>query len=211
MPLSLMTRAASASPIAATWSRQGSTAWMPWRAAAPTAGGEAGRARQRAERHGAIADGESRTAILSASIKIGVRGEKSVLLGLRRAGHAVDILVPVALDMRGADEGRQREVLLNGDAGLRGEVLRRHEVSLRAFLGVPVRHARTVEQGAIKALAGFRRNAAIAQRAHLREDADIGVGFIDLDRHFARQRMDRFAQRAAARNRLLDQQERRPE
>src|SRR5262249_44145028 len=37
MPLAVMMRSASASPIAATWSRHGSIAMMPWRAQASTA------------------------------------------------------------------------------------------------------------------------------------------------------------------------------
>ena len=37
--------------------------------------------------------------------------------------------MPVALDMRRADQGREREILLHGDAGLRGQVLGRHEIA----------------------------------------------------------------------------------
>src|SRR5205823_5971415 len=115
------------------------------------------------------------------TIDIGMRQEECLLLGPWRAGHAVDVMVAVALDMARADQRCQREVLLCGDPGLRGEILRRHEIAAR-LLSVPLRDTRAVDQPAIEPLARFGRDPAIAERARVREYADIGVRLVDLDR-----------------------------
>ena len=111
--------------------------------------------------------------------------------------------------MRGADQRRERKVLLHGDAGLRGEILGRHEIVVRSCFGVPTCDPGPVQQRAIKALAGFGRDAAIAERAACREHADVGVRLVDLDRNLACERMDRLGQSLGARDRLLDEQDRR--
>ena len=149
----------------------------------------------------------TRTLLSRAMIEVRMRGEERVLLRLRHARHAVDVMMPVALDMRRADQGREREILLHRDAGLRGQVLGRHEVAAGLF-AVPFLDARAVDQRAVEALAGFRRDAAIAERAGARERFDVGIRLVDLDRHLVRQRLHRRRQRAVARDRLLDEDDR---
>ena len=61
-----------------------------------------------------------------------MRLEEREALGQRPAGEAVDEVMPVALDVRQAEQRDQREVLLHGEPGLRRQVLARHEVAALA-------------------------------------------------------------------------------
>ena len=55
--------------------------------------------------------------------------EEALLLGRRQRGHAVDVVMAVALDMADAEQRHQRQVLLQGDAGLDRQVLGAHQVA----------------------------------------------------------------------------------
>ena len=46
-----------------------------------------------------------------------------------RRGQAVDVVVAVALDVREPEQRDQRQVLLHGEAGLRGQVFAGQEVA----------------------------------------------------------------------------------
>ncbi len=60
-----------------------------------------------------------RTAPGGARVQIGMGLEERVLFGSGHGGHAVDVVVAVALDVLEAEEGDEREILLHADAGLR--------------------------------------------------------------------------------------------
>ena len=64
-------------------------------------------------------------------VEIGMRGEKPALLGRGQAGHAVDIVVAVAFDMSDADQIDQRQILLQREARLNGQVFAGHEIAGR--------------------------------------------------------------------------------
>src|SRR6266516_3688502 len=81
------------------------------------AGAEAGRV-ERTDADRAIVDRDAYAAVRGAMIDIAMHGKKSIFLGARRAGHAVDIVMAVALDM-GRDQRGEREILLQRDSGLR--------------------------------------------------------------------------------------------
>src|ERR1700737_3712355 len=70
-------------------------------------------------------------------VEVGVCGEKVVLLALRQRGHAVDVMMAVALDMGEPEQVDQGEILLHRQSGLGGEILTGHEVALTAGLRVP--------------------------------------------------------------------------
>ena len=96
-------------------------------------------------------------------IEIGMAGEETFGFGCRRVAKAVDVVMAVALGMGDTDQRAEREVLLYGEARLAGEILAGNEMprTLRA----PLRRAGGVDDGFVEALAGFRGNAAIAERA----------------------------------------------
>ena len=77
------------------------------------------RGSQRAERDPAIADNEPDRPV-GTPVQVRVSGEEGLLLTLGQPAHAVDVMVPIALDMIDADQGRKREILLQRDAGLNG-------------------------------------------------------------------------------------------
>src|SRR4051794_27273457 len=58
---------------------------------------------ERAERDGAVADRDAHATTCCAMIDIRMRCEEGVFFGARRAGHAVDVVVAVALEMRHTD------------------------------------------------------------------------------------------------------------
>ena len=111
------------------------------------------------------------------SVEIGVRREKCLCFLKRAFGKAVDIMMAVALGMGHADEGAEREVLLHGEPRLAGEVFARDEESLS--LAAPLCGARGVDDRLVEALAGFRRDAAIAERTRGRKGIVGIIGLID--------------------------------
>src|SRR5260221_7748538 len=96
-------------------------------------------------------------------IEIGMRSEKGLRLGNGRIAEAIDIMMAVALGMGDADQCAEREVLLYPEAGLTGQVLAGNETlfALRAPFG----GAGGIDDRLVDALAGFRGDTAIADRA----------------------------------------------
>src|SRR5947209_19538668 len=94
------------------------------------AGGEPGR-RERSRQEIAGMDGEAH-AVSIARVKVGMRRQKSLRLGGRRFGKAIDIMVTVTLSMGDADQGAKREVLLHRQPRLAGQVLGGDEVLVAA-------------------------------------------------------------------------------
>ena len=135
------------------------------------------------------------------SVEIGVRRQKAFRFRGRRLGKAIDIMMAVALGMGHADQGAQRQILLHGQSRLAGEILAGNEM-LRAFRA-PLRRARRIDDGFVDALAGFRGDAAIAERPRRREGI---VGIISLvdDEVALGQRAERRLPGDIARHRLLD-------
>src|SRR5574341_2623309 len=93
-----------------------------------------------------------------------MRVEKCPLLLLRQSGHAVHVVVPIALDVRKPEQRYEREVLLQREPGLDGEVLAAHEIAL-----APRRAARAVDERLVETLAGLRGHASVAERLRARE------------------------------------------
>ena len=145
-------------------------------------------------------DGETDLVAVT-GIEIGMRGEKRLRLGRRRIAKAVDIMMTVALGMGDADQRAEREILLHGKARLTGQVLAGDE----AFFAcrAPFGRTRGVDHRLVDALAGFRRDAAIAERARDRKCIVGIVGLVD-DEIAARQRAERRLPRDVARHRLFD-------
>ncbi len=96
----------------------------------------------------------------AAGIEVGMRGQKCFRLCGGRIGKAIDIMVAVALGMADPDQRAERKILLHGETGLAGQVLAGDEISLPA--GAPCGGAGGVDYRFVDALAGFRRDAAIA-------------------------------------------------
>ena len=101
----------------------------------------------------------------------------------------------VALHMAGSGQRCQSKILLHGNAGLGGEIFGDNEVFIAAGGRIPFSCAHHVENGAVKPLAGFRRDAVIAKRPCHRKDADMAVGFINRDRFAGGDGVDRLLQR----------------
>ena len=112
-----------------------------------------------------------------AGIEIGMRGEKRLRLRGRRIAKTVDIMMAVALGMGDADQRAERQILLHAEPGLAGQVLAGDE-EFFAFRA-PFRGAGRVDDRLVDALAGFRRDAAIAERARRRERVVGIVGLVD--------------------------------
>ena len=89
----------------------------------------------------------------------------------------------VALDVRQAEERGEREVLLDRESGLDGEVLAGHEV-----IAAPLGAARGVDDRLVDTLACLGRDAAVAQRLGTREGVERIIGLVDDHRLFFRQR-----------------------
>src|SRR5258708_36771209 len=98
-----------------------------------------------------------------ADIEIGMGFEKRFGFRRRRLAKAVDIMMAVALGVRNADQRAKRQILLHAEAGLAGQILAGDESLVATF--APFRGAGGVDDGLVDTLAGFRRDAAIAERA----------------------------------------------
>ena len=164
--------------------------------------GEA-RCRQRSRQEIAVVDREPDLAAV-ADIEIGMAGEKRLRLGGRRIAKTVDIMMAVALGMGDADQRAEREILLHRQSRLAGQVLAGDETLLAA--SAPLGRAGCVDDRLVDALAGFRGNAAIAERPRHRERVIGIVGLVD-DEVAPRQRAERRLARDVARHRLLDIEE----
>src|SRR5438128_2263198 len=162
--------------------------------AGETGGGE--RSRQQI----AVTDGKPNLAA-AFFVEIGMAYEKAFRFLRGRLAKAIDIVVPVALGMGDADQGPERQILLHGKTGLAGEVLARDK--MLGALRAPFRGARGVDDGLVDALAGFRRDAAIAERAGGRKGIVGIVGLVDDEIAFC-ERAERRFPRDVARHRLLD-------
>lgn len=134
-------------------------------------------------------------------VEIGMRGGEGRSFGGGRIAEAVDIVVAVALGMGHADEGTECEILLHGKTCLAGQVLAGHEEPRAAR--APFRRARRIDDGLVEALAGFRGDAAIAERARRREGIVGIIGLVD-DEPVCRERAKRRLPGHVARHRLLD-------
>jgi hypothetical protein len=108
-----------------------------------------------------------------ASIEVGVRRQKGVRLRGGRVSKAIDIMVAVALGMGDADQCAKREVLLDAEPGLTGQVLARHEESFAAR--APYGGAGRIDDRLVDSLAGFGGDAAIAERARAAGNGVIGI------------------------------------
>src|SRR5947208_12466257 len=95
--------------------------------------------------------------------------QEGALLVARRAGHAIDVVVPVAFDVWNAEQRQQREVLLHCQAGGRGQVFARDEEWPRASSFVPCRAAQRVDERFVQSLAALARDAAVASLPRTRE------------------------------------------
>src|SRR6478752_7912562 len=104
-------------------------------------------------------------------------GEKRLRFGGWRVAEAIDIMVAVTLGMADADQRAEREILLHGETRLAGQVLTGDEAFFAG--GAPFRSTRRVNHRFVDALAGFRGDTAIAERARDRERVIGIVGFID--------------------------------
>src|SRR5688500_9113211 len=87
---------------------------------------------------------------MTALVQICVSAQESFLLGGRKAGHPVDVMVAVALDMLDPENGHQGKVLLERDSGLEREVLAAHEVAV-----APGGAARAIDERLVQPLAGL--------------------------------------------------------
>ena len=123
-----------------------------------------------------------------AGIEIGMRCEKRLRFGGRRVAKAVDIMVAVTLGMGDADQRAEREILLHRQSRLAGQILAGDE----AFFAASAPFGRTgrVDHRLVDALAGFRGDAAIAERPRDRERVIGIVGLVD-DEVAPRQRAER--------------------
>src|SRR5258706_14522156 len=105
-------------------------------------------------------------AVAVARVEIGMRREKGLRLRRGRIGKSIDIVMTVALGMGDANQCAKREVLLDAEAGLTGEVLSRYEKPFAAR--APFGGAGCVDNRLVDALARFRGDAAITKRARPR-------------------------------------------
>ncbi|MNF14895.1 hypothetical protein D3C80_2172790 [compost metagenome] len=62
-----------------------------------------------------------------------MRTQPGVVFTVCCSGHAVNIVVTVSLDVAKAEQGGQRQILLNCNASLRSQIFRRHEVTAAIF------------------------------------------------------------------------------
>src|SRR3569832_2594800 len=117
-------------------------------------------------------------ALPSSVIEIGMRYGEGRSFSRRCLAKAVDIVMAVALGMGNAEKGAEREILLHGKAGLAGEVLTGDEEFFPTR--APFRRARGVDDGLVEPLAGFRGDAAIAERPRRRERVVGIMGFVEV-------------------------------
>src|SRR6266700_1357183 len=78
---------------------------------------------ERGEPQLALADGNAHRAA-AACVEVGMRREKSLLLGFARAlaGEAVHVMMAVALDVRYPEKADERQILLQREPGGGGEI-----------------------------------------------------------------------------------------
>ena len=86
-------------------------------------------------------------------------------------------MMPVALDVRHAEERHERQVLLHAQARLGGEVLGGHEVTPAG--GIPVRTARRIQDGLVEPLAHLARDAEVPERPGGGKAPELRVGLVD--------------------------------
>ena len=110
-------------------------------------------------------------------------------------------MVAVALGMGDADQRAEREILLHGQSRLTGQVLAGDEAFFAAR--APLGRAGCVDHRLVDALAGFRGDAAIAERPRDRERVVGIVGLVD-DEIAPRQCAERRLAGDVARHRLFD-------
>src|SRR5579863_9953251 len=115
--------------------------------------------------------------VAAAFVEIGVRGEKRLGLPSRRVAKTVDIMMAIALGVGDADQGTEREILLHTKSGLTGQVLAGDKK--RFASAAPFSGAGRVDDGLVETFAGFRRDAAVAERARRRKCVVAIVGFVD--------------------------------
>src|SRR4051794_27648880 len=129
------------------------------------AGGKS-RASQRSCQKIAVVDRNSHSAAV-ADIKVRMRCEECFRFGVSGSGKTIDVMMAVAFGMANADQGAERQILLHAETGLTGEILAGDEefFSLRA----PFFRTHRIESRLVNALAGFRRDTAIAERLRSRK------------------------------------------
>src|SRR5258708_38055574 len=140
-------------------------------------------------------------AVAVARVEVGMRREKGLRLHGGRVGKTLDRMVNGALGMGDGDQCAEREVLLDGEAGLTGQVLARYEESFAAR--APFGGAGRIDDRLVEPLAGFRRDAAIAERAGGQKCAVRIIRLVD-DEIAPRKRAKRRLPKSLARHRLLD-------
>src|SRR5258706_15348691 len=155
---------------------------------------------QRSRQEVAVMDREP-DAVAVARVEIGMRREKGLRLGSGRIGKSIDIVVTVALGMGDANQCAEREVLLDAETGLTGQVLARYEESFAAR--APFGGAGRIDDRLVDPLAGFRRDTAIAERAGGQKCAVRIIRLVD-DEIAPRKRAKRRLPKSLARHRLLD-------
>src|ERR1700750_1623729 len=101
------------------------------------------------------------------TIEVRMRRREGVGFTLRCLAEAVDIVMTVALHVMEAEPGAQRQILLQGQARLAGQVLAGDEEP--SARGIPLGVARGVEDRLVDALAGFGGDAAVAELARSRK------------------------------------------
>src|SRR5712675_1479271 len=121
---------------------------------------------QRSRQEAAVMDRQP-DAVAVARVEIGMRREKGLRLGSGRIGKSIDIVVTVALGMGDANQCAKREVLLDAEAGLTGQVLARYEEPFAAR--APFGGAGCIDNRLVDALAGFGGDTAITKRARHRK------------------------------------------
>src|SRR5439155_25093227 len=153
----------------------------------------------------AIADCDLHCAA-AALVEIGMRSQKSLLLGFARAlaAEAVDVMMAVALDVCDPEQTDERQVLLKRESRWGGEILARDKVARRVAGGVPMGAARGVQHRLVEPLARLARNAGVAERTSSQERVERGIRLVDQHRLRSRERGDADLLRCIARQRLLD-------
>ncbi len=114
----------------------------------------------------------------------------------------------VAFDMIDADQGGDRQVLLDTDPGLGGQILPRHEIARPSLLPVPAGAPRGVDQRLVEALACLAGNAGVSEPLGFGEGIEIAVGLVDDYGPFGSEGADVALQRHRPRDRLFDERDR---
>src|SRR6202163_5109713 len=120
-------------------------------------------------------------------VEIRMRGEEALLFGGTGAlaGEAIDVMVPVALDVGESEHACQCEVLLHCESRLHRQVFCRQEVAPRRR-AVPERTSGRVEQRFVDTLLPLARNPGAAERTRRRKRVEGCVGLVDEQRLRAR-------------------------